>query len=65
MEKLFTRIRVKLPAPPVLRQRGWLERLTQSIQEAQNKIVSTVVETMNHFTEDQEQEHNELKQIYY
>ena len=65
-EKLFTRIRVKLPPPPAPRKKSLFEVLTNSIMDTENKIVSSVVEKWSQFTEEiaKEEETHKVK-IYY
>lgn len=65
-EKLFTRIRVKLPPPPAPRKKSLLEVLTNTVVETENKIVSSVVEKWSQFTEGmaKEEETHKVK-IYY
>ena len=63
MEKLLTRIRVKLQPPPLGREKGWFESLTDTIGEAQNRIVNNLAEKINQFTEGEEQ--TDRLKIYY
>ena len=67
LQPLFTRISVKLPPPPPPRQRGWLESLSENIQETQNKIVNSVLEKINEVTEELTKDEEELSavKIYY
>ena len=67
LQPLFTRISVKLPPPPPPRQRGWLESLSENIQETQNKIVNSVLEKINEVTEELTRDEEELSavKIYY
>ena len=67
LQPLFTQISVKLPPPPPPRQRGWLESLSENIQETQNKIVNSVLEKINEVTEELTRDEEELSavKIYY
>ena len=67
LENLFTRIQVRLPPPPPPRQKGWFENLSESIQDTQNKIVSSVVDRINEVTEELTRDEEELRdvKIYY
>ena len=50
LENLLTRVQVRLPPPPPPRQRGWLDSLSEGIQETQNKIMTSVLDKINEVT---------------
>ena len=50
LENLLTRVQVRLPPAPPPRQRGWLDSLSEGIQETQNKIMTSVLDKINEVT---------------